>query len=66
MTDIQRAVVYVDGENFLYRVQDVLKSDHHIVYVHYAEMPNFAMLKAANETRVFTKNQAQKAYGEVV
>lgn len=37
----------------------------HLIYVHHAEQPNFAMIKAAGETRVFTPAQIVAAYQEV-
>ena len=33
-----------------------------IMYVHHAEQPNFAMIKASHESRVFTNNQIKQAY----
>lgn len=34
----------------------------HLTYVHHAEQPNYAMLKAANESRVFTPAQIIKIF----
>lgn len=33
-----------------------------LIYVHHAELPNYAMIKASDETRVFTANQIETSY----
>lgn len=33
-----------------------------ITYIHHAEQPNYAMIKASNESRVFTNNQIKQFY----
>lgn len=33
-----------------------------IIYVHHAQLPNYAMIKASDESRVFTTRQIQAAY----
>ena len=33
-----------------------------IMYVHHAEQPNYAMIKASHESRVYTNNQIMQAY----
>lgn len=35
-----------------------------LIYVHHAEQPNYAMMKSAHETRVFTPSQILTAYTE--
>jgi uncharacterized LabA/DUF88 family protein len=38
------------------------KNKSRLTYVHHAEQANYAMIKATNESRVFTANQILKAY----
>ena len=63
-TDGVWQVVVSSDSDLLPALTAARNKQSHLIYVHYAEAPNFAMIKAAHETRVFTKSQIRAAYEE--
>lgn len=57
-------VIVSSDSDLLPALRAARSKDSRLIYVHHAEQPNFAMIKAANETRVFTPAQVVVAYRE--
>lgn len=57
-------IVVSSDSDLLPAIKHIKDISENVVYVHHAEKPNYAMIKASKETRVFTKQQIIKAYKE--
>lgn len=61
-TNIQQVIISSDSDLLPAINVARFSKKSRITYVHHAEKPNYAMIKAAHESRVFTNNQIKQAY----
>ena len=55
-------IVVSSDSDLLPALKRAKQNKSRLVYVHHAEQPNYAMIKASDETRVFTANQIVNSY----